>query len=159
MKAVRKNGALAYLLRAPLYLYRWRLGRLLGNRFLLLSHTGRRSGLRRHTVLEIMEYRSAGPEVVVMSGFGPHSDWLRNIEANPDEEVTIGAKRFSASHRFLGEEEAVKVLEGYERRNWFMAPIVRWVLSRLLGWPYHGSEDDRRRAVKQLPLLAFRPRS
>ena len=38
-----------------------------------------------------------------------------------------------------------------------MAPIVRRVLSRLLGWRYDGSEDARRRLVCQLPLVAFRP--
>ena len=147
------------LLRAPVYLYRWHLGPLLGKRFLLLMHTGRRSGLRRQTVLEVMEYREDGPEAVVMSGFGRNSDWLRNIETTPNEEVAIGSHHFQASHRFLGEEEAANVVRNYERRNRLMAPIVRWVLGRLLGWQYRGSKDDRRRLVGQLPLIAFRARS
>lgn len=157
MTANRGGSALRYFLRAPVFLYRWRLGRLLRNRFLLLTHIGRHSGLRRQTVLEVMEYRKDGPEVVVMSGFGAKSDWLRNIEANPVEEVIVGSHHFIASHRFLGEEEAMRVVSDYERRNWFVAPIVRYVLSRLLGWRYRGSENDRRRLVSQLPLLAFRP--
>lgn len=153
------KGILRYFLRGPVYLYRWRLGRLLGNRFLLLTHIGRRSGMRHQTVLEVMEYRKEGPEAVVMSGFGPNSDWLRNIEVNAGEEVVVGSKHFVASHRFLNEEEAMSVVRNYERRNRLMTPIVRWVLSRLIGWAYYGSEDDRRRLVRQLPLLAFRPRS
>ena len=52
----------------------------------------------------------------------------------------------------------MSVAKNYERRNRILGLIVRWVLSRLLGWRYRGSEDDRRRLVKQLPLLAFRPR-
>lgn len=154
-----KKGWLRYLFRAPVYLYHWHLGRLLGRRFLLLTHTGRRSGVKRETVLEIMEYREDAPEAVVMSGFGRESDWLRNIEAIPNEQVVIGAKRFNATHRFLGEEEAIVVVRNYESRNWYVAPIVHWVLRRLLGWNYRGSESDRRRLVRQLPLLAFRPRS
>ena len=146
------------LLHAPVYIYRWHLGRLLGKRFLLLTHIGRRSGLRRQTVLEVMEYRKDGPEAVVMSGFGRGSDWLRNIEANHQEEVTIGSQHFVATHRFLGEDEAVAVVSGYERRNRIAGPIVRSVLSRLLGWSYDGSDESRRRLVRQLPLLAFRPR-
>ncbi len=94
-----------------------------------------------------------------MSGFGPNADWLRNIEANPDPLVVIGSKHFVASYRQLDEQEAMTVLGGYERRNRFMAPIIRWVLSRLVGWRYQASEDDRRLLVHELPLIAFRPRS
>jgi deazaflavin-dependent oxidoreductase (nitroreductase family) len=157
MATIEKKAALLYFLRLPIYLYRWRLGRLLGHRFLLLNHVGRRTGRRHQTVLEVMEYREDGPEAVVMSGFGRNADWLRNIEARPGEEVIIGSEKFVASHRFLAEEDAINVVKGYERRNWLMAPIIRLVLSRLLGWHYRGSEADRRRLVKQLPLIAFRP--
>jgi deazaflavin-dependent oxidoreductase (nitroreductase family) len=159
MSAVHKNSVLRHLLQAPVYLYRWRLGPLFGKRFLLLTHTGRRTGIRHQTVLEVMEYREVGPEAVVMSGFGWNSDWLRNIEATPNDEVVIGFRHFLASHRFLSEEEGVNVVRNYELRNRFMTPLVRRVLSQLLGWRYRGCEGDRRRLVAQLPLIAFRPRS
>lgn len=126
---------------------------------MLLSHTGRRSGLRRQTVLEVVEYRKEGPEVVVANGFGPDSDWVRNIQVKADEEVTVGSQHFAASHRFLGEAEAIAVIRGYEYRNRFIAPIVRAGFSWLLGWKYRSSDSDRRRLVGQIPLLAFRPRS
>ncbi len=110
-----------------------------------------------------MEYRShdrekGGPEIVVMSGFGRNANWLLNIQVTPEAEVTIGSQHFIAAHRVLDEGEAVKVLQGYEQRNRFMAPIVRFVLSRLVGWKYSGSEPDQRRIVSQLPLIAFWPR-
>jgi hypothetical protein len=73
--------------------------------------------------------------------------------------VTVGLRHFEASHRFLGEEEAVRVIARYERRNRFIAPIVRGGFSWLLGWPYRGSDGDRRRLVRQLPLIAFWPTS
>jgi deazaflavin-dependent oxidoreductase (nitroreductase family) len=155
--ATRLNGTLRRLFRAPVNLYRWNFGRLLGHRFLLLTHIGRRTGLRRHTVLEVMEYRKEGPEAVVMSAFGRNADWLRNIEAAPAPEVVIGSQHFVAAHRFLDEEEAIRVITGYEQRNWFIAPIIRAVLTRLLGWRYDGSEGARRRLAAQLPLIAFRP--
>ncbi len=158
MAAIRKKSGLWYLFRAPVYLYRWRLGWLLAKRFLLLTHIGRRTGLPRQTVLEVVEYRQEGPEVVVVNGFGPNSDWLRNIEAQPGEEVTVGSRHFVASHRFLSEEEATRVIESYEHRNRFIAPIVRRALSWLLGWQYRGGETDRQALVRQLQLIAFRPR-
>ena len=94
---------------------------------------------------------------MVANGFGPDSDWIRNIEAKGGEEVTIGSQHFAASHRFLGEEEAAEVIKDYEYRNRFIAPVVRAGFSWLLGWRYSASESDRRRLVKQLPLIAFRP--
>ena len=159
MVAIKRQGVMWYLFRVPVYLYRWRLGWLFGHRLLLLTHTGRRTGRRRQTVLEVVEYRKEGTEVVVVNGFGPDSDWLRNIKAKPDEEVIVGWQHFAASHRFPGEEEAMNVIQRYEHRNRLIAPVVRAGLSWLLGWPYRGGESDRRRLVWQLPLLAFRPRS
>ncbi|MFZ3341966.1 MAG: nitroreductase family deazaflavin-dependent oxidoreductase [Terriglobales bacterium] len=157
MPTIRRKGMLWYLFRAPVYLYRWHMGWLFGKRLLLLTHIGRRTGLRRQTVLEVVEYRKNGPEVVVANGFGRESDWVRNIEVKPGEEVTVGSQHFVASHRFLGEEEATKVIQGYESRNRFIAPIVRRGFSWLLGWQYHGSDSDRQTLVRQLPLIAFRP--
>ena len=158
MSGIRRKGTLWHIFRVPVYLYRWHLGWLFGKRLLLLTHTGRRSGLRRQTVLEVVEYRKDGPEVVVANGFGPNSDWLRNIQAKSDEEVTPGYEHFKASHRFLGEEEAVAVIRGYEHRNRLMAPIVRAGFSWLVGWKYRSTDADRRRLVRQIPLLAFRAR-
>ena len=84
------------LFRAPVYLYRWNFGWLLGRRFLLLIHIGRRTGLLRHTILEVMAYRQEGPEAVVMSAFGRNADWLRNIEATLGPEVNVGSQHFIA---------------------------------------------------------------
>lgn len=148
-----------WLFRVPVHLYRWRLGRLFGCRFLLLIHVGRRTRRRRETLLEVVEYRKEGPEAVVMCARGRNADWLRNIEAAPEIEVVIGGDRFAARHRILATEEAVSVIAGYERRNRPIAPILRRVLSRLAGWPYRGSPEERRRLVAQLPLIAFRLRS
>jgi deazaflavin-dependent oxidoreductase (nitroreductase family) len=160
MTTKRPNAILRHLFRVPIYLYRWRCGWLLGHRLLLLIHVGRRTGLLRLTVLEIMEFRNEPLEVIVMSGFGRNADWLLNIERAPStEEVVVGSRRFVTTHRVLDENEAVGVLAGYEQRNWLFAAIIRAVLSRLVGWRYDGSTCARRRLVAQLPLIAFRPRS
>jgi deazaflavin-dependent oxidoreductase (nitroreductase family) len=152
------NRALRSVLHAPVYLYRWRCSWILGHRFLLLIHTGRRTGKRRETVLEVMQYRSTGPEAVVMSGFGHGAGWLRNIVATADAEIVLGSRRFSATCRFLDATEAVGVVAAYERQHLFMAPVIRLVLSSLLGWRYDGSPEARSRLAAQLPLIAFRPR-
>jgi deazaflavin-dependent oxidoreductase (nitroreductase family) len=154
---ITKHGLLHWFFRAPVHLYHWGLGPLFGHRVMLLKHIGRRTGLPRETVLEVVKYRPDGPEVLVANGFGPNSDWVRNIEANPEAEVIVGSEHFKASRRYLGLEEAAAVIQDYEHRNRFIAPIVRRGFSWLVGWPYHSTDADRRRLVEQLPLIAFRP--
>jgi len=153
--AARPNRTTRWLFRLPAYLYHWHCGWLLGHRFMLLMHTGRRTGRRHETVLEVMEYRAAAHEAVVMSAFG-RADWLRNIEARPGE-VAIGRERFVTTHRILPPEEAVGVVGCYERRNRLMAPVVRLGLSWLAGWRYRSTDADRRRLAAQFPFVAFRP--
>src|SRR5215467_4015965 len=87
---LQPNAVLRHLLRAPVWLYRARLGWVLGNRFLVLVHIGRRTGRLRRTPLEVLHYSRDVPEWVVMSAFGRDADWLRNIEAQPHPEVMVG---------------------------------------------------------------------
>jgi deazaflavin-dependent oxidoreductase (nitroreductase family) len=156
MSSIKKKSLRWYFFRAPVYLYRWGLGGLLSRRVLLLKHTGRRSGRQRETVLEVVQYRKEIPEVFVVAGFGRDSDWLLNVQAQPRVEVTIGWRRFSACARFPDLLEAPEVIRDYEQRNRFIAPIIRYGFSRLLGWQYHNTDADRRRFVEQLPVVAFR---
>ena len=95
--------------------------------------------------------------MVVLSGLGRGANWYRNIQANGEAEITVGRRSFVAAFRTLDDSEAVAVLAGYERRNRWVAPVVRGVLSRLVGWHDDGSEAARRRLVGELPLVAFRP--
>jgi deazaflavin-dependent oxidoreductase (nitroreductase family) len=143
--------------RVPDHLYRHNLGRLLGHRFLRLTHRGRRSGHRYTTVLEVVRYDRQVPEFTVVSGFGPRTDWLRNIEAGGPVMVTVGRSTFIADHRRLHPEEAVRAFADYERRNRLVGPMVRRLLGWLVGWRYDGSPAARRRLSSQLPLIAFRP--
>lgn len=154
----RLNRFVAAIFRAPVKVYDWHAGWLFGHRLLLLTHIGRRTGLPRRAVLEVVRYEPADSEATVVRGFGPGTDWFRNLEANGRAEVSIARQRYLAEHRILSADEAVAVLAAYERRNRLIAPIARFLLGRLAGWRYTSSETDRRRLVNQLPFVAFRPR-
>ncbi|MBB2502287.1 nitroreductase family deazaflavin-dependent oxidoreductase [Amycolatopsis echigonensis] len=130
----------------------------MGKRFLCLTHFGRKSGRRYRTVLEVVGLRPGTGEVLAIAGLGPSSDWFRNIQAAPAAEVAIGRRKFVPSCRILDEPEAVDAIADYERRNLLLRPVLRPVLSRLLGWRYDGSDAARHRLVQQLPIVAFRPR-
>ena len=153
----RPSPLLRAVLRAPLRLYDWHAGWLLGHRFLRLTHLGHRSGRRYQTVVEVLKTDPTTGEVMVMSGFGRTTDWLRNIQAHPAVEITLGRDRFTPVHRILDEPDAAAVLADYEHHNRLITPIVRRVLSGLVGWTYDGTDDARHRLVRELLIIAFRP--
>ena len=167
MTTIRKPGlevalrrpVLRALFQVPAWFYRLHGGWLLGQRFLLLCHTGRRSGRRHGTVLEVVQFRPDTDEAIVMSARGSRADWLRNIQAVPDAEVSIGSRRFSAAFRILHPGDAETALADYISRNRWMAPIVRAGLGWILGWRFDGTPAAVRRAAAQVPFVAFRPRA
>ncbi len=145
------------LLRAPARLYDWRVGWLLDHRFLRLTHVGRKSGRHYQTLLEVIGTGPAADEVIVIAGLGHSADWYRNLQAHPAIEVAISRQRFRPIHRILDEDEAIAVLADYERRNRWVTPIIRGLLSWLIGWRYDGSDAARQRLIQELPLVALRP--
>lgn len=155
----RPGPILGRALRLPAHLYDIGAGRLLGHRFLLVTHRGRRSGRLYRTMLEVVRWDPEKQEAIVMSGFGQRSNWLLNVLAGGAVEVRIAATRFEPAVRSPEREEAVRVLADYERRNRLAGPIVRAVLSRLAGFRYDGSAAARYRLVEALPLVAFNPRN
>lgn len=156
---MRPGRLLRWMLRAPVGLYAAHVGWLLGYRFLLLAHRGRRTGRVYRTVLEVIAWDPAAREAVVMSGFGRTSQWYRNVLATDPVEVRIARQRFTPRVRQLDEDEAARALADYEERNRLAARLVRAVLSKLGGFRYDGSESARRRLVQVLALVAFRPRN
>lgn len=153
------SGWLRAVLQMPVHVYRFGLGPLLGHRFLVLVHSGRRTGRRRETPLEVVRHDPRTRESVVVAAWGRRTGWLHNVEAGLATEVWIGRDRFAPTYRILDLEEAEAVLLGYERRNRLIAPLVRAVISRLVGWRYDGSVAARRRLAATWPVIAFRPRS
>lgn len=160
MPASRSQDLPPWLKRAfrlPTALYDAHLGRLLGRRFLRLTHTGRRTGRQFHVLLEVVRYEPRSGEATVIAGFGPGADWLRNLRAGGPAFVDFGHGPRPASHRVLPLAEAEAVYAAYERRNALIGPLIRWTLTALLGWRYDGSTQARRRMVAELPLVALRP--
>jgi len=155
----RPTGFVGHLFGLPKYLYHAHLGFLFGHRFLLLVHEGRRSGRRYETPLEVLHYDHTTREAIVAAGWGRRTQWLHNVEAGGARQVWIGREHYEPAWRELNVDEGTRAIEWYENHSGLPRVIVRAVLSRLLGWHYHGSPADRRRAVGQLPLLGFEPKT
>jgi deazaflavin-dependent oxidoreductase (nitroreductase family) len=154
----RAGPILTRLLGAPVRLYDWHAGWILGRRFLRLTHVGRRTGRAHQTMLEVVREDHGRNEVTVVAGFGRSAQWYRNLLAGKAIEVAIGHERFAPQYREVGADEAAAVLEDYERRNRFVAPVIRRVLSWLVGWNYDGTPVNRRRLASELPMVALRPK-
>ncbi len=76
-----------------IFLYRAGLGPVIGRLVLLLTTTGRKSGLPRMTPLQYEEIDGA---IYVASARGTQADWFRNILADRCVQVRIGARQFEA---------------------------------------------------------------
>src|SRR5690348_10009358 len=69
------SGVLRLVLRLPIALYRLKLGWLLGQRFVLLHHIGRKSGQVRETVVEVVVHDRASDTYSIVSGWGKRANW------------------------------------------------------------------------------------
>ena len=113
-----------------------RAGRLT---FLLLEHTGRRSGRR---YLAPLLYVEDGERLVVVgSNAGDDRDpaWWQNLKARPETSVQVGTRRLAVRARSaVGEERA---------RIW----------RRLLeGWPQYARYQER--TAREIPIVVLEPR-
>jgi F420H(2)-dependent quinone reductase len=61
---------LRFGLRLPIWFYRMKLGWLFGNRFLMLTHTGRKSGKPHETMIEVVRHDKETDTYYVVSGWG-----------------------------------------------------------------------------------------
>lgn len=150
----KPRGLLRLVLRAPIWLYRARLGWLAGHRLLYLAHRGRRTGARREVVVETVRYDPAVPEVTVVAAWGGTPDWYRNLRAAPAIEVRLGARRWPApAHRFLDAAETHRTLLDYQRAH----PHAWKRLAPLLGFPTDPADPRWAEVAAAVHAIAFTP--
>ena len=148
----KPTGLFKHFLKAPTYLFRWKLGFLFGDRFLMLNHLGRTSGRTYHTALEVVDHDASSGEYVVCSGTGPNADWYRNITARPAVSIQVRNDVWTPEQRMLSAEEAAHVFAGYEERH----PKAARRLLASMGLSYDGTDADRVRMIGNIPMIGFR---
>lgn len=150
------QGLKAVLWRLPIWLYRLRLGKLLGRRALLLNHIGRVSGLPRQAVLEVIKYEEDTNTHYVASGFGEKANWFRNIIQSPEVSIQVAGKEITAQAKRLPIPEAKIIFREYHQRH----PKALKGLSKMIGYPI-GEDEEKTLSFfsNQIPVIAFRPKS
>jgi deazaflavin-dependent oxidoreductase (nitroreductase family) len=148
------HGLARLAARLPIWLYRARMGWLLGDRFLMLTHTGRKSGLPRQVVLEVVHHDKDTGTYVIASGWGEKSDWFRNIQKTPKVIVHAKSRRFEAVAVRLSLEEAERELLDYARRH----PVAfRELAGFMAGQRLKGTPEDCHLLARSIPLVVLRP--
>lgn len=79
----------------------------------MLTHLGRKSGLERRTVLEVVDHDAGSQTYFVASGWGERSQWFQNLLAEPQAEITVGRRTSPVRATPLREDQAVRVFERY----------------------------------------------
>ena len=148
----KPTGALKWFLKAPSYLYRAKLGFVFGKRFVMIEHSGRKSGNLYRTVIEVAGRKPEASEYICTSGTGPHADWYRNLQSDGLEAVWVGSGRHAdATVRFLEADEAATFMAEYEREH----PKTAAKLYDVMGVSYDGTDEDRVRMMTEIPMVAF----
>lgn len=134
-------------------LYGLGLGQFVGRLILLLTTTGRKSGLPRVTPLQ---YEEIDGNVYVASALGTRADWYRNITANPCVEVRIGLRR-----RFQGLAETVtdpgRIADFLELKLERHPHMVGAIL-KSEGLPEAPSRAELEDYAQRLTMVIIRPR-
>ncbi|GAA0505877.1 hypothetical protein GCM10011581_31980 [Saccharopolyspora subtropica] len=141
-----------WLARAPIPLYRHGFGWLVGSRIMVLEHRGRKTGKRRYAALEVLD-REPGA-LLLVSGYGPRSEWFRNIRANPSVRVWTGHVRAApARAEVLSAAETRARLEAYRGER----PRAAAALGRILDIPELASAEPLGEDVaERLPMVRVR---
>ena len=155
----RPGGLTRALFKAGARVYRGPLARFMGSHaMLLLTTTGRRSGLPRRTTLT---FRDLGGSYLVLAGMGVGSDWYRNLLAQPRVLVRIGARRFAATAHPVLDPEQRRMLAPCIATQWdrYGPPrAMRWMLRRFARFDYDAELAHALAHAEDLPMVELVPR-
>jgi deazaflavin-dependent oxidoreductase (nitroreductase family) len=146
--------ALRFGLRLPVWLYRLHMSWLLGNRFLMLTHQGRKSGQSHHTVIEVVKFEKHTNTYYAVSGWGKKADWYQNIHKDPAVVIQTGRRKLKVHASDIPLAEAIDILDEYTRQH----PLAFKELTGLfLGEQLQPGQDASRRLAELMPMVAFQP--
>ncbi|NTV62961.1 MAG: nitroreductase family deazaflavin-dependent oxidoreductase [Oscillochloris sp.] len=135
----------------------WRLGLgpslslmpTITGRYLVLTHTGRKSGLARRTPLNFAQIDGT---VYITAGFGAISDWYRNSVANPEVELWLPYGHWAGRVAELPDDhpQRLELLREVLKGSGFVAPLMGVD-------PYTLSDAELAAASTEYRLIAITP--
>ena len=124
------------------------MGTPIGGWILLLRVRGRRTGLTRFVPLS---YLIADGSAWVMAGFGPHTDWYRNVLAQPEVDVLLpGRARLCRAAQVLDPAIRRRIIPALTRATGLPGYMIGCD-------PYRASDDEILAATAWVPLVRLQP--
>ena len=139
------------LMKLPRIFYRLGLHRVMGDIVLLLTTTGRKTGLKRVTPLQYVEIDGA---YYIGSARGKNADWYRNILANPDVEVMLKSQQFDARAEPIEDPSRIAdILQVRLKQH----PIMVKNFLRSQGLPKNPTREQLERFSQKSAMVEIRP--
>jgi deazaflavin-dependent oxidoreductase (nitroreductase family) len=134
------------------FLYAIGLGPVIGKIILLLTTTGRKSGLPRVTPLQYEEISGA---YYLGAARGLNADWVRNIQANPQVELHVGAKKLQGRAEVVTDPARMAdFVEVRLQRHPFMIGLI---MQKAHGFSSHPSREQLETLAAKEALVIIRP--
>lgn len=134
-------------------LYRSRFKHLIGGTMVVLTHTGRKTGKIRKTVLYAKSYDPKSKVLMLVSAFGV-TDWFLNISKQPALLVQIGDMRYVPEQKILRADEIADLERCFRQKH----PVVARAQAWLMGWPWKCSDVEFLAFAASLRGVAFWPK-
>ena len=143
----------------------WRLMRRMSNRVirlvaagrgpagvvLVLTTTGRKSGLPRQTPLQ---YEQVGEDIYIASARGPQADWFRNLQADPRVQVLVGGRQLPAQAEAVTDPARIADFLALRLQR---HPRMVGLIMRLEGFPLRYTRADLEKFAAGKALAVLHP--
>jgi deazaflavin-dependent oxidoreductase (nitroreductase family) len=132
-------------------LYAIGLGPLIGRIILLLTTTGRKTGLPRLTALQYEEVNGA---YMLGSSRGLRADWVRNLTADPRVEIRVRSRRISGRAEVVSDPERIADFLSLRLKR---HPRIIGKIFEMEGLPASPSREQLVDYAARLALVIVRP--
>ena len=128
------------------------LGPIVGRIILLLTTTGRKSGLKRVTPLQ---YEEIDGKYYLGAARGLHADWVRNIQANSQVEVRVKSSTFHGQAEVVTDPgRLADFVEVRLQRHPFMIGLI---MQKAHGLPRQPSREQLEKLTEKEALVIISP--
>lgn len=133
-------------------LYALGLGPVIGRIILLLTTTGRKTGLKRVTPLQ---YEEIDGKYYLGAARGLKADWVRNIQANPQVEVRVKSSTFQGRAEVVTDSgRLADFVEVRLERHPFMVGLI---MQKAHGLPKRPSRGQLEKLAEKETLVIITP--
>ncbi len=120
---------------------------------LLLTTTGRKSGLPRVTPLQ---FEKVDGDYYIASARGIEADWFKNIRANPNVHIQIREREFDAFAELVTDPN--RIADFIELRLKRHPIMIRLIMTLFDGLPLRFTRDDLEKLCQEKALAVLRPK-